>query len=75
MIFFYLLIEKVDENTFISEQVTFTDELNELIRKENYSPHQIFNLEEAGLFWKSLPDETYGASKQTNYYATLKDKE
>lgn len=33
--------------------------LEAIIKSKNYSPHQVFNADETGLFWKKMPRRTY----------------
>ncbi|XP_039188189.1 tigger transposable element-derived protein 1-like [Crotalus tigris] len=37
----------------------FPDKLDEIVVEGNYSPQQIFNVDETGLYWKQMPGRTY----------------
>ncbi|XP_045132195.1 tigger transposable element-derived protein 1-like [Portunus trituberculatus] len=37
----------------------FPKVLAEMIKEGDYSAHQVFNVDETGLFWKHMPDRTY----------------
>ncbi|XP_063148794.1 tigger transposable element-derived protein 1-like [Candoia aspera] len=37
----------------------FLDELDDTIAEGNYLPEHIFNVEETGLYWKRMPEQTY----------------
>ncbi|XP_006635468.2 tigger transposable element-derived protein 1-like [Lepisosteus oculatus] len=37
----------------------FPDVLAKVIKEGGYLPEQVFNVDEAGLFWKRMPDRTY----------------
>ncbi|XP_067127076.1 tigger transposable element-derived protein 1-like [Centruroides vittatus] len=37
---------------------TFPKELKKIIKEGGYTPHQIFNIDETGLFWKRMPSST-----------------
>ncbi|KAM3844347.1 tigger transposable element-derived protein 1-like isoform 2-T2 [Vipera latastei] len=37
----------------------FPDQLDEIVVEGNYSPQQIFNVDETGLYWKQMPERTY----------------
>ena len=37
----------------------FVDQFEEIIEKGSYSPEQIFNVDETGLFWKKMPERSY----------------
>ncbi|XP_058028028.1 tigger transposable element-derived protein 1-like isoform X3 [Ahaetulla prasina] len=36
----------------------FPDKLDEIVVEGNYSPQQIFNVDETGLYWKKMPEQT-----------------
>jgi hypothetical protein len=37
----------------------FPDMLNDIINEGGYTAQQVFNVDEAGLFWKKMPERTY----------------
>ncbi|XP_045104158.1 tigger transposable element-derived protein 1-like [Portunus trituberculatus] len=43
----------------------FPKALAEIIKEEGYSAHQVFNVDETGLFWKHMPDRTYIAKEKS----------
>lgn len=55
---------------------TFPPKLAALIEEENYSPEQVFNVDETGLFWKRMPDRTYISreEKTSSGFKAAKDR-
>jgi len=37
----------------------YLETLHKLIVEENYSPEQIFNMDETTLLWKQMPERTF----------------
>ena len=37
----------------------FAKDFQKLVEEEGYTPHQLFNCDETGLFWKRMPNRTY----------------
>ena len=60
----------------IDAAAKYPDELNFFIEDGNYSDHQIFNVDETGLFWKKMPSRTYLAEKEISQpgYKGAKDR-
>jgi predicted RNA-binding protein with RPS1 domain len=42
----------------------FIPDFKKIVEEEGYSPKQVFNGDEAGHFWKSMPDRTYNAQEE-----------
>jgi hypothetical protein len=42
----------------------FCNDFKEIMLNGDYSPKQIFNCDETGLFWKQLPDRTFISKKE-----------
>ena len=49
--------ETASENTVAAWE--FPETLREIIDKGTYLPEQIFNVDETGLYWKRMPDQSY----------------
>lgn len=60
------------ETNIDSEPVYFTKFLENIIEEEEFSPHQIFNIEELSLFWKRMPPGT-SISKDSNQLGVAND--
>ncbi|XP_063588835.1 tigger transposable element-derived protein 1-like [Penaeus indicus] len=43
----------------------FPGKLAEVIHQGGYTPQQIFNMDETGLYWKRMPDRTYISTEKT----------
>ncbi|XP_071053644.1 tigger transposable element-derived protein 1-like [Onthophagus taurus] len=54
----------------------FIATLKAIVHDGNYSPHQIFNVDETGLFWKNMPSNTYITKdeKRMPGYKAAKDR-
>ncbi|GFW70400.1 tigger transposable element-derived protein 1 [Trichonephila clavipes] len=68
----YLIQEKALNETITGESATadegaaklFPEELAKTIEDGDYSADQVFNADEAGLYWKKLPNRTYIAKDE-----------
>lgn len=60
----------------ISAANNFKEELKSIIEEGGYSPKQIFNVDETGLFWKRLPKRTFisKSEKSCPGYKVSKDR-
>ncbi|XP_070550400.1 jerky protein homolog-like [Ptychodera flava] len=54
--------EKLSSNE--SKVEPFIRKLHEIIEKESYTPEQLYNADESGLYWKLLPRKTLAASSE-----------
>ena len=50
-------MEKLPVPTNAAEK--FAKDFQKLVEEEGYTPHQLFNCDETGLFWKRMPNRTY----------------
>ncbi|XP_071057028.1 zinc finger BED domain-containing protein 5-like [Onthophagus taurus] len=65
-------VASADENV----AKTFPDKLAKIVEEGGYTPEQIFNADEPGLFWKKMPERTYIAKseKSAGFFKEAKDR-
>uniref|UniRef100_UPI00358E07B1 jerky protein homolog-like n=1 Tax=Myxine glutinosa TaxID=7769 RepID=UPI00358E07B1 len=72
-----LKISGEDKSCDDAAAAEFIPELRNIIESEGYSPDQIYNADETGLFFKCLPDRTLASRKEeqrTTGYKKYKDR-
>ncbi|GLV32614.1 hypothetical protein CBL_00677 [Carabus blaptoides fortunei] len=54
-----IVIKTEVQNTVLEEIMSYKSELAEIIEEGGYSPQQVFNVNETGLFWKRMPEKSF----------------
>lgn len=49
-------------------------EFAKIVEQGGYSPHQVFNADESGLFWKRTPNTTYTIENSASGFKTAKER-
>lgn len=54
----------------------FPEQLRKIIRQGEYTPQQVFNVDETGLYWKKMPERSYISKEEKAMpgYKTAKDR-